>query len=693
MMTLEKLRVLELRAKNIQIKVKKGTTFGELKGSLAIPVSPDDGPFKWWSLTENGVALDDSYIFDTDVATLHAVYSGVVAIIFDMQGGQPTHEPLTVPYATTLETVEEMIEPPKKDGFIFTGWELDYNATKCVIEFEIGDGTPQIPNYETDYGTHWGDFKSKIKSPSKTGYNFSHWSLTANGDPIADEHQFNTNLVTIYAVYSVKMLVINFETAGGQPTHEPLAVPYGTYWHEVAAELTDPEKEGHTFNHWSLTRDGQAIDNNQYLTVEEFTVYAVYDINQLTINFNAVDSSNIQDSMVVNYGTTWEEIKNNVKIPVKEHYDFQHWSLTEDGDPIADDCRFIAGSNELFAVFELSKISITFAETDIQPKLVYYGSTWAMVKSTIKDPVKQGHTFKWWSLDGADAIPDEHRFLDNTTISAVFEINRIEITIETFTDSPPGPITSMYGATWQDIKQQLETPVRVGYTFKRWALVENGPEIDNSYIFTGSCTLYAVWQIIQVTVKFDTQGSLDTPQDLIINYGTTWSQIKNTVPYPSMDGHTFLHWSSTVNGDIIPDGFVFTEQETTIHAVFTIKEITITFDSAGGEPVQTFVYTTYGDTWANIKEQAIEPVRTGYDFVGWKLNDTDIEDSHVFTESVTVIAQWNASTVTVTFNANGGEPTPSPQVITVGTTWAQIKDSVQAPSKPGYRFTGWEVTK
>ena len=51
------------------------------------------------------------------------------------------------------------------------------------------------------------------------------------------------------------------------------------------------------------------------------------------------------------------------------------------------------------------------------------------------------------------------------------------------------------------------------------------------------------------------------------------------------------------------------------------------------------------------------PSRTGYTFAGWKTSDVTVDDGK-FTmpgEDVTFTAQWESSTLTITFNANGGK--------------------------------------
>lgn len=89
--------------------------------------------------------------------------------------------------------------------------------------------------------------------------------------------------------------------------------------------------------------------------------------------------------------------------------------------------------------------------------------------------------------------------------------------------------------------------------------------------------------------------------------------------------------------------------------------------------------------------------KTGYVFTGWYTvsdenawtNDTrvDLETATMPAQNLELYAGWQAPVHTVTFDANGGAPTPEAQTVPHK---GQIDESrVQTPVREGYDFTGW----
>ena len=93
--------------------------------------------------------------------------------------------------------------------------------------------------------------------------------------------------------------------------------------------------------------------------------------------------------------------------------------------------------------------------------------------------------------------------------------------------------------------------------------------------------------------------------------------------------------------------------------------------------------------------------RDGYEFIGWGVNkdDTSPEYDNKDTinnltsknnETVTIYALWK-KTITITYNANGGEGVPATQTGTLynSQATANIKISSTIPTKEGFTFNGW----
>jgi uncharacterized repeat protein (TIGR02543 family) len=119
----------------------------------------------------------------------------------------------------------------------------------------------------------------------------------------------------------------------------------------------------------------------------------------------------------------------------------------------------------------------------------------------------------------------------------------------------------------------------------------------------------------------------------------------------------------------------------TLYAQWSINQYSIAFNSNGGSAVAD-IYEDYG---TEVPAPS-NPTKPGHNFVGW-YTDAELTDTvtwpYTLTGDVTFYAKWAVSTVTITFDANGG---------TGGTSGLmQPGDPLTAPTvtRTGYVFAGW----
>ena len=127
---------------------------------------------------------------------------------------------------------------------------------------------------------------------------------------------------------------------------------------------------------------------------------------------------------------------------------------------------------------------------------------------------------------------------------------------------------------------------------------------------------------------------------------------------------------------------------TTYSAEGEILKAMIAFDANGGLGTMKEQLVTKSSL-VTLSSNAFN--RTGYTFIGWNTAADGSGTSHpngatftVGTADLTLYAQWTASTVNITFNANGGSGSTGPTAMVPG-------DALTAPTvtRPGYNFTGW----
>ena len=95
-------------------------------------------------------------------------------------------------------------------------------------------------------------------------------------------------------------------------------------------------------------------------------------------------------------------------------------------------------------------------------------------------------------------------------------------------------------------------------------------------------------------------------------------------------------------------------------------DLKVTFDTDGGAPVPA-QQSVAPDGFA--VEPAVPPVKSGFSFSGWYNGATAWNFTTMpVTESITLKAQWTEILHTVTFDADGGSPVPTPQTVREGLT-------------------------
>lgn len=116
-------------------------------------------------------------------------------------------------------------------------------------------------------------------------------------------------------------------------------------------------------------------------------------------------------------------------------------------------------------------------------------------------------------------------------------------------------------------------------------------------------------------------------------------------PDPVQEGYTFIGWFFDEANTLPYDGSPITEN-TELFAGFRINKYTVGFDVGGGTDIaaQTIDFNT-------IPTISI-PIRTGYDFVGWYIGETEYKNEPI-KSATTLTAKWKAKTFTVTFKVNG----------------------------------------
>jgi subtilase family serine protease len=236
------------------------------------------------------------------------------------------------------------------------------------------------------------------------------------------------------------------------------------------------------------------------------------------------------------------------------------------------------------------------------------------------------------------------------------------------------------------------TFTRSGYAFSAWNTAANGSGTaytnGETYPFTASVTLYAQWTPNpSYTVTFNANGGAGTMSPETDSVATAL-----TMNAFALTGYSFSNWNTVANGS----GTAYTNGEVypftasaTLYAQWTPNpSYTVTFNANGG----TGTMAPETDNVATALT-ANAFALTGYSFSGWNTaaNGSGTAytngETYPFTGSATLYAQWTPNpSYTVTFNANGGAGTMSPETDSVATALTP-----NAFTQTGYSFSDWNT--
>lgn len=266
----------------------------------------------------------------------------------------------------------------------------------------------------------------------------------------------------------------------------------------------------------------------------------------------------------------------------------------------------------------------------------------------------------------------------------------------------PGSIIKYYGQT---VSIPTTVPTRSGYTFKGWGTTATATSASyqpgGAYTSNTKRTLYAVWESntpATYTIRYYGNGGTGVPSDQTKYHGVALV-LSSTVPTRS--GYTFRGWStsSTATTPTYGAGATYTANASVnLYAVWEQNVVTyaVTYHANGGTGAPSSQTKIHGE---DLTLSATIPTRDGYRFLGWSVASTSNMVAYtpgtvyVGNMVLDLYAVWEeiaATTYTVMYDANGGQGAPASQVKTHDVA---LTLSSTVPTRDGYRFLGWGVSK
>ena len=259
---------------------------------------------------------------------------------------------------------------------------------------------------------------------------------------------------------------------------------------------------------------------------------------------------------------------------------------------------------------------------------------------------------------------------------------------------------------------EIDVPIRQGYTFSKWTTDEKGETaVVFPYTPSSDVTFYAQWATSVINVTFDYNLGADatateTSYVMEVNYNGNITQADVdavNARIPEWPGHIFAGYWETENGTRVSfDNPYNIQKEVTFYAHWRDEETKIynvTFDE-NYEGGKTHLYSALEEGMSiSLKDAPADPSRTGYDFLGWATSKdaTEADVKFPYTPSgdvadITLYGVWKVKTFTITFRynykKNPGGSTGIYQQLKDNPAFSKLNEPA-AITRDGFEFLGW----
>lgn len=196
--------------------------------------------------------------------------------------------------------------------------------------------------------------------------------------------------------------------------------------------------------------------------------------------------------------------------------------------------------------------------------------------------------------------------------------------------------------------------------------------------------LYALWDVNQYTISFDSNGG-SVVDSIRQDYNTEITAPED----PTREGYTFDGWDVSIPATMPAEDLEITATWTIIQYTATVDLVDGFFDTVptgwieetDGSYTKKFDYNT---ALSEIINDIGLPEKIGYNFDGFNPSEGSIGVT-----GVTLTAQWIAKKYTISFDTQGGTFVG---MITEDYSTEVVLPDTNSTTKTGYTFDGWSLT-
>ena len=491
--------------------------------------------------------------------------------------------------------------------------------------------------------------KYSVDIPSKENYEFVGYytEINGGGTRMFDSMGVGTKVIaafdgntTLYAYWLGKEVLVNFDNNGGTGS-ESVNARYESSMPSGAV----PTRAGYYFIGYYSMADGKG------------TKY--YDSNG-----KGVIASNLtQITTLYAYWST-------------EAYTVQHYVMNTDG---------------------------TYPSTPTKSESIANTSKRAVSMTSLVDQsyiVANGIVFSTGRVNGTESTLVE--VADEDTVVSIY-YSRCSYKV-TLSDTDEG-ISEVTGDGTYLYGQRVTVTAKTadGYTWSSWKNHDTGATVSNSQKFqfdmgTSSISLDATTSATSYTITLNPNEGTCKTKSISVSYEEEYySKLPTNA---TRTGYVFAGWSTKKgDSDTLAETVKYTTRgNSTLYAVWTADEYTISFDFQGGQGGTPSIKAKYGSTMPSIPAL---PTRTGYSFDGYYqskngkgLQYYDGSGKGVlaseFSGTVTLYANWRPSSVSINYYDKGGNSMTGSHEFGYPTSAKYgTLTTLKKATRTGYNFAGW----
>ncbi|MBQ6019898.1 MAG: InlB B-repeat-containing protein, partial [Clostridia bacterium] len=424
-----------------------------------------------------------------------------------------------------------------KRGNAWLKMRVKFIDPKYTVTYKKYDGSGTAATESVYYGSN-ATRTSAVAS--RTGYTFQGWNASTNQTSGTKPLTNITADQTVYEAWTINTSTLKVDPNSGTWNGSTSTQSYTQNYNTTKA-IPLPTRNGYSFTGWTRTNTYGSLSSTTAAATYTFgatngvtdTITAGWNINTYTITYDS------------DGGTTYQPLSykitdtSTLPTPTKRGFTFLGWQPTSSVGSWNSGTKYAGGTsvNNKWGTVTLK------AQWSKDPYTIGYDLAGGSLPAgqtnptsydcetddfTLVNPTKTGYRFKGWS--GTDLTGDSNTSvtltpsvstfpLKNRSYTANWNVNVYTVAFDKNDSSSASKATGTTAGVSKTygVNETLTANgfVRGGYTFRGWATSADGAKVydDGATLTTDLATengavvtLYAVWEPIDYTLTFDTDG-------------------------------------------------------------------------------------------------------------------------------------------------------------------------------------------